>query len=144
MPQNPLAQLAPLHLLIVEDDPFQAELSAEHYRELGLTVDVAANGCQALSRMDKQLPDLVLCDRLMPQMSGAELLDIVRGRGPEWQKPAFVFVTGLSSHRDRFSMLSRHPDGYLCKPIDYEQADQALAQIVLAKRNGNAVVPDTE
>lgn len=136
MADNPLAQLAPLHVVIVDDDPFLAELSADHYQSLGLTVEIAADGKQALALMEQRRPDLVLCDRRMPEMSGADLLQIVRSRDPEWQQIAFVFVTGLTDHRDRFAMLSLHPDGYLCKPIDYPETDRELARIIERKRAG--------
>ena len=138
MTQNPLAQLAPLHVLIVDDDPFMAELSADHYQELGLSVEIAADGRQALALMDLRRPDLVLCDRRMPEMSGADLLTIIRARDPEWQKIVFVFVTGLVDHRDRFAMMNLHPDGYLCKPIDFADADLELARIIQRKRTSAA------
>ncbi len=131
---NPLAQLTPLHVLIVDDDPFMAELSADHFQGLGLSVEVAADGKQALAMMEKRLPDLVLCDRRMPEMSGADLLEIVRARSTEWQQVVFIFVTGLIDHRDRFAMMNLRPDGYLCKPIDFAQADLDISNIVQRKR----------
>jgi CheY-like chemotaxis protein len=134
MTENPLAKWAPLHVLIVEDDPFMAELSADHYRDLGLSVAIAADGKQALALMAQRRPDLVLCDRRMPEMSGADLLEIVRARDADWQKMAFVFVTGLVDHRDRFAMMNLRPDGYLCKPIEFAEADQELARIMAHKR----------
>lgn len=134
MATNPLAQLAPLHVLIVDDDPFMAELSADHYLGLGLSVELASNGKEALSMMEIRLPDLVLCDRRMPEMSGADLLEVVRARNAEWQKIVFIFVTGLVDHRDRFAMLNLHPDGYLCKPIDFTQADLDISAIIERKR----------
>jgi DNA-binding response OmpR family regulator len=130
---NPLTQLTPLHVLIVDDDPFMAELSADHFQGLGLSVEVAADGKQALAMMEKRLPDLVLCDRRMPEMSGADLLEIVRARSTEWQQVVFIFVTGLIDHRDRFAMMNLRPDGYLCKPIDFAQADVEISAIIERK-----------
>lgn len=135
MATNPLTQLTPLHVLIVDDDPFMAELSADHYLGLGLGVEIASNGKEALAMMETRLPDLVLCDRRMPEMSGADLLEIVRARNAEWQKIVFIFVTGLADHRDRFAMLDLHPDGYLCKPIDFAQADLDISTIIERKRS---------
>jgi DNA-binding response OmpR family regulator len=134
MSDNPLARFAPMHVLIVEDDLFLAELSADHYRGLGFSVEIAADGKKALAAMEARLPDVVLCDRRMPEMSGAALLETVRARDAAWQKVAFVFVTGLTDHRDRFAMLDLHPDGYLCKPIDFAVADVDLARILEKKR----------
>ena len=134
MATNPFSQLTPLHVLIVEDDPFMAELSKDHYQGQGLSVEVASDGKQALIMMENRLPDLVLCDRRMPEMSGADLLEIVRARETQWQKIVFIFVTGLVDHRDRFAMLDLNPDGYLCKPIDFAQADLDISAIIKRKR----------
>lgn len=134
MSNNSLADFAPLNVLIVDDDPFLAELSADHYRALGFSVEVAADGKQALAMMDVRRPDLVLCDRRMPELSGSELLEVIRSRDAEWQKIVFVFVTGLTDHRDRFAMLDLHPDGYLCKPINFERDDAELARFLNRRR----------
>lgn len=133
-----LASFAPLHILIVDDDSFMAALSADHYQSLGFSVEVAVDGKQALAMMEEKRPGLVLCDRRMPEMSGASLLEIIRGRDAEWQKIVFVFVTGLTDHRDRFAMLNLHPDGYICKPLDYEVADAEIARILQRKRDAAA------
>lgn len=135
MPDNPLRALLPCHVLIVDDDPMLTEIASMHFTEIGFTVDCAANGSAALQRMDAKRPDLVLCDRLMPEMSGSDLLGAVRERGPEWQSMAFVFVTALTDRRDRYAMLPLHPDGYICKPIDFAKVDQELAQILKARRD---------
>ena len=135
MSENPLAAYAPLNLLIVDDDPFLSALSADHYGTLGFSVEVAGDGKAALAMMEKRRPDLVLCDRRMPELSGSELLEIIRSRDAEWQKIVFVFVTGLTDHRDRFAMLDLHPDGYLCKPVNFERDDAELARFMARRRN---------
>jgi CheY-like chemotaxis protein len=131
---NPLQAFIPLRVLVVDDDALITEVVVDHYRALGFAVDSAANGAEALKKMELELPDLVLCDRKMPEMSGPELLEIIRGRGPEWQKMAFVFVTALNDRRDRYAMMPLHPDGYLCKPIDFAKEDRLLASILKTKR----------
>jgi len=138
MAENPIVRVLPLRLLIVDDDPFLIALLADHYRELGVDVEVAADGKAALDAMEKRRPDMVLCDRRMPALSGAELLQEVRARDASWQRVAFVFLTGLTDHRDRFAMLELNPDGYLGKPIDFERADRELAAILENKRSATA------
>lgn len=132
--ENPLMAMAPVRLLVVDDDSLIASLAVDYYRALGLTVDSAQNGAEALQKMEVELPDLVLCDRKMPEMSGPELLEIIRSRGPDWQQMAFVFVTALNDRRDRYAMMPLHPDGYLCKPIDFAKEDHTLANILQKKR----------
>ena len=81
-------------LLVVDDEPairylFQSSLTTEGYE-----VGVAKDGFAALAQMRGALPDLILTDLKMPNMSGFELLSIVRRRFP---------------HENRFREL----DGYL-------------------------------
>jgi CheY-like chemotaxis protein len=134
MEDRPLSEFAPLHMLIVDDDAILADIACDHYRDLGLTVEQAGDGKQALQLMEIRRPDIVLCDRRMPEMSGAELLETVRARGPEWQRMVFVFVTGLNDRRDRYAMMPLSPDAYFCKPIDFAEADGKLAAILRARR----------
>ena len=124
-----------MRLLVVEDDPMTQEILQIHYSAMGFSVAVAANGGLALQAMEAQKPDLVICDRVMPAMSGAELLDAVRKRGAIWADVLFVFLTALTDRRDHYAMLSLHPDAYLHKPIMFDEADRKLAQLLHKKRN---------
>lgn len=133
MPSEALRAFAPLRLLIVDDDPMTCEILGEHYIALGFEVDLADNGVSALVAVERQRPDIILCDRVMPNGSGAELLAEIRARGSEWQSIAFLFVTGLGSHRDRFAMLDLKPDGYVIKPIDFNVVDTLLADILRSR-----------
>lgn len=137
MSANELGALTPRHILIVEDDTMSQEILADHYRDLGFSVAVAADGTAALAAMDAQKPDLILCDRVMPGMSGAELLEAVRARGEAWADLVFVFVTALTDRRDHYAMLPLRPDGYLHKPLDFAEADRVLAAL-LRKRDATA------
>lgn len=131
---NPLRALAPLRVLIVDDDDFVRTVNFEHYRALGFEVEAAASGAEALRLMEARLPDLVLCDRRMPDLSGAEVLEEIRRRDSAWQRPAFVFVTALTDRRDRYAMMPLRPDGYVGKPIDFDKEDALLARILQARR----------
>lgn len=132
--KHPLLPFAPLRILVIDDDALVSSLIVDHYLSLGFSVDTAQNGATALQLMEQRRPDLVLCDRKMPVMSGAELLEIIRSRGPEWQRMVFVFVTALDDRRDRYAMLPLRPDAYICKPIDFEREDAMLASLLREKR----------
>lgn len=132
----PLKAFAPLRILIVEDDPLLADMAGDHYRAQGHDVETALNGRDALAAMEHARPDIVICDRRMPEMSGAELLETVRARGADWAKVIFAFATGLTDRRDRYAMLPLAPDAYFGKPLDFAQADRELARLVAARRSG--------
>lgn len=131
--------LAPLHLLVVDDDPMVIDIFETHYREYGFTIDTASDGNMALRAMEERMPDIILCDRVMPGLSGAELLKLVRDRGQddahaEWRHPVFIFVTALSDRRDKYAMMPLHPDAYLSKPVDLDEADRVVFEVVSKRR----------
>jgi CheY-like chemotaxis protein len=69
-------------VLIVDDEPLVLEASAAIVRSFGFTVRTAPDGFAALKILREVLPDIVLSDLRMPNMSGFELLSIVRRRFP--------------------------------------------------------------
>ena len=132
------------NMLIVDDDPMVQEILGEHYQSLGYHVDYAAEGGAALAAMERRLPDIVLCDRVMPGVSGAKFLGEIRSRGDAWRKVIFVFVTALTDRRDRYAMLPLEPDGYIDKPVNLQRADQLLANILSARRSPAGSSPTGE
>lgn len=130
MASTRLQAFAHMNVLIVDDDPVSALLAGEYLKSLGFTTEVVGDGQAALTRMEARLPDLVICDRRMPGLSGVELLEIVRERGPEWQEVVFVFLTALVDRRDRYAIMPLRPDGYIGKPITYAKLDVELANIL--------------
>ena len=75
-------QNSPATLLIVDDEPSIRETLAHVLTEIGYCVRLAADGFSALREMRLQVPDLLLSDLNMPNMSGFELLSVVRRRFP--------------------------------------------------------------
>lgn len=133
-----LRKLAPRRMLIVDDDEMTREILGEHYTELGFEVELVTDGAAGLAAMNRQRPDIVLCDRVMPNVSGAEMLSEIRSRGKEWQSVVFLFVTGLTGRRDRYAMLDLGPDGYLHKPIDFAIADDMLVRVLQSRSASNS------
>lgn len=123
-----------MRFLVVDDDPMVTEILSAYYESIGFIVEMANDGQAALRAMEARLPDVVICDRMMPGVSGVQLLEEIRQRGESWQAMVFVFLTSLTDSRDRHAMLPLRPDGYLHKPINFADADKILAGI-LKKRN---------
>jgi CheY-like chemotaxis protein len=69
-------------VLIVDDEPLVLETSAAIVRSFGFTVRTAPDGFAALKILREVLPDIIISDLRMPNMSGFELLSIVRRRFP--------------------------------------------------------------
>lgn len=104
-------------ILIVDD----AALVRLYYRRIlegaGYQVEEALNGLEALERLLKTLPDVVIVDVNMPQMDGFTFLATLRQRPlPAGGIPALVASTEASAN-DRLAARAAGANGYLVKPI---------------------------
>ena len=135
---HPIGAFGPLHVLVVDDDPIIHLVLEGHYTALGFSVITANNGQEALQAFTQRKPDIVLCDRVMPEMSGAEFLTALRERKEDLSTTVFVFLTALTDRRDKYAMMELEPDGYLDKPVDFEHADRTLAKLLEKKRGAPA------
>lgn len=93
----------------------------------GYVVLTAADGLEALSRLEEVCPDLIITDIMMPGMSGHELCARVRAH-PEWASIPVVFLTAKAEKEDRQRGEVLGVDHYLVKPFN----PQELLQVVRA------------
>lgn len=112
-------------LLVVDDEPsirdlFQASLSAAGYE-----VRVAKDGFDALAQMRGALPDLIVTDLKMPNMSGFEFLSVVRRRFP--QIPT-IAISGEFHHP--VETLGVLADAFLAKPHTSEELRVLVTELL--------------
>lgn len=113
-------------ILCVEDE---ADLRFDIVEELvaaGYDVVEAANGQEALVKLDSVRPDAILCDVTMPVLGGYELMARLRLERPDLAEVPFIFLTALADRTDVLHGKNAGADDYLIKPIDY---DDLLATI---------------
>src|SRR5690554_486244 len=87
-------------ILCVEDEAALRRDMAEELDEAGYSVIEAANGTEALARLDAVRPDLILCDINMPDSNGYQVLEALRERHPDYADIPFVFLTALADPRE--------------------------------------------
>lgn len=105
-------------------------LVAEHY-----TVDLAPDGAEALAHLDQQTYDVVVLDRLLPDMGGVDVLRAMRAKG---NAAPVLMVTALSALEHRVEGLDAGADDYLPKPFAFSEL---LARLrALARRRPELVV----
>lgn len=110
-------------------------LCAENFK-----VHTAANGHGAIDYLAKFPVDLIVCDIMMPQMSGFELHQYLRSR-PEFSHIPFVFLTALSGDEDLEKGHESGADDYVTKPFDPKQ----LVSIIKGKfSRGQLIKKQTE
>jgi two-component system cell cycle response regulator len=106
-------------VLVVDDDPVNADLIGYLLRAFGHEAILALGGQEALREAAAQVPDLVLCDIQMPGVDGFEVLRRLRS-DKRFDRTEIVGVTALAMVGDREKVLAAGFDGYLTKPITPE------------------------
>lgn len=103
-------------LLVIDDEPLGRELFQGALSEQGFEVGVAKDGFEALAQMRGALPDLIVSDLKMPNMSGFEFLSIARRRFP--QIPTIAVSGEFHPPVEPLGVLA---DAFLAKPFRFEE-----------------------
>lgn len=113
-------------ILVIEDEEALCEILQEELSAVGYRVTIAHNGLEGLSRLQEVEPDVIVCDRNMPSMSGHELLERLRNVYPQYKDVPFIFLTALSSPSDKHAVAHLKPYAYLQKPLDFQLLRQTI------------------
>ena len=101
-------------ILIVEDTKELAEIYQQRLDLEGFNTQLANDGEKALVLATEFKPDLILLDIMMPQISGYDVLDILRNT-PETKNIKIILLTALSQLRDKAHAAELGADDYLVK-----------------------------
>lgn len=126
----------PATVLIAEDEPAQMELLRYNLEKEGYRVLTAPDGEEALELVRDEVPDLVLLDWMMPNLSGIELCRRLR-RNSETRRIPIMMLTARGEESDRIRGLDIGADDYLVKPYSVREL---LARVrALLRRNARAM-----
>jgi DNA-binding response OmpR family regulator len=117
-----------MHVLVAEDDLASAKLTTFVLQDAGYQVSTACTGHDALSALERQVPDLVLLDVQMPQLSGFELCQQIRRSSDV----PIMFLSAQGELQDRVRGLQSGGDDYLVKP--YEPAELVMRVEAVLRR----------
>lgn len=102
------------NVLIVEDEEFLSLALKDNLTVESCTVDIAVNGDEALDRMRKKKPDLILLDLLMPKRDGFYVLEEVK-KNPEWKLIPVLVLSNLGGDAEIKRALEMGADDYFVK-----------------------------
>ena len=103
-------------VLVVEDEADIAALIAYQLTREGYRVETALTGTVALDAVHRELPDLIVLDRMLPGLSGDEVLQSLRADDATRNVPILI-LTAKRQQQDRISGLELGADDYLTKPF---------------------------
>lgn len=109
-----------LTVLVIEDDEDTGVVLADLLRLEGHVVRVAKNGTEGLKALRDALPDVLLCDVGLPDLSGYHIIEELR-RIPGGRETFAVAVTGSARPKDRERALDAGFDSHFPKPFRFEE-----------------------
>ncbi len=115
-------------VLVVDDDAVSLKI-IRSYLEDDYTVTCVKSGRLAMKFLEKQKPDAVLLDCFMPEMDGAQTLQLIRSVSTLKRLPV-VFLTGNTEKTMVMNCLSLHPSGFLVKPVKRDDLLKKLDEII--------------
>jgi two-component system, OmpR family, response regulator MprA len=124
-----------MQILVVDDEPAVRDSLDRALRLEGYTVDLAADGAEALDALGSESPDAVVLDLMMPRVDGLEVCRRMRAAGD--RTPVLV-LTARDGVSDRVKGLDAGADDYLVKPF---ALDELLARLRALLRRSGAGAP---
>lgn len=121
-------------IVIVEDEPDTAEMFAEMMRLSGHHVLKSYGGTPAIALISHEIPDAVVLDVMMPDLSGLEVLRFLR-RDPRLEQIPVIVVSAKSLPSDIKNGLDAGANVYLTKPVAFKDLNAAVRQVIKSAPN---------
>jgi DNA-binding response OmpR family regulator len=115
------------HILLVDDDDLVRAGLTANLQRAGFEVSQAASGQEALSQVARQLPDLVLCDLVLGDMTGMDLLKRCQSVAGELR---FVMITGYGSVSSALEALQGGASDYIQKPVNPDEVIHRIRAVL--------------
>ena len=119
-------------VLVVEDDPQMARMIAATLATI-YRVSTACDGQEGIEQALALRPDLILCDVLMPRMSGEQLVTGLRAR-PDFDDVPIVVLSGHTDEQLRIQLLRSGAQDYLVKPFNREELRTRVANLLMMRQ----------
>jgi CheY-like chemotaxis protein len=118
-------------IFVVDDDPVNRDFFQLMLSKLGFVVEEAGDGVDALEKLTKFRPDLILLDNIMPRMSGFELTRSLKD-DPQYRDIPIIMFSALDDVQDKLTGFELGVDDYITKPFNFSEV---LARIKTSLRN---------
>lgn len=112
-----MQDLSTWKVLVVDDEPDNVDVVQLILEFHDVKVWGASSAAECLALLEQHRPTMLLIDIQMPDMSGFDLLDLVREHA-EWRDIPAIAITAYSMHGDRERIIQAGFDGYMSKPIN--------------------------
>src|ERR1043165_4481608 len=104
-------------ILLIEDNKDMRENTTEILELANYKVTAAKNGKEGIEHVQKEKPDLIICDIMMPVLDGYGVLHLL-AKNPETANIPFIFLTAKAERTDFRKGMEMGADDYVTKPFD--------------------------
>ena len=120
-------------ILVADDNRNIVELVKMEFEILDYDVVTAFDGEDALKKIEKENPDLLILDVMMPKMNGFDVCMKLRDN-PKYQNIPIIMLTAKSQEKDKFWGRQVGADEYITKPFEPEVLEQVVHNLLEQKR----------
>ena len=117
-------------VLLVDDDNDILTSMQAVFEPTGATVEVANNGNKAVEMAEKNNPDLVVLDMMLPGRSGFLVLEKIKAKKPRNSKPYVIMITGNQGARHKMYAESLGVSEYFTKPVKMDKLISTAERLV--------------
>ena len=117
-------------ILLVDDDQDILTSMQAAFEPTGAVVDTASNGNKAVELVEKNQPDLVVLDMMLPGRSGFLVLEKIKARKPKNAKPFVIMITGNQGARHKMYAESLGVSEYFNKPVKLDKLLSAAERLL--------------
>lgn len=126
-------------ILIVEDEPSLREVVSLYLRRAGYRVATASDGRLALDWLERETPDLVVLDLMLPHVDGFEITRRLRARGDT----PIIMLTARREESERIAGLELGADDYVVKPFSPQELVSRVRAVLRRTRKDGAAAGAT-
>ena len=123
-----------IRILIVDDDQINSRTLSKRLTKRGFSVDCVASGKDCLEYIQHEIPDLILLDIVMPDMSGLQVLQYIRSVYSSIDIP-IIMATAKTDVSDIVDALRMGANDYMQKPMNIDIAEARINAQITAGRN---------
>jgi signal transduction histidine kinase/CheY-like chemotaxis protein len=137
---SPLNTPTPIRALVLDDVAENREILSRLLRELGLEVTAVVRGAEALTELQSRRYDIAFLDIQMPGMTGLEVVErVLADAGP--QRAKLVAISASVLKHERMQYTQKGFDGFIGKPIRFEQICECLEKLLGVTFGSDSPVP---